>query len=514
MVRRGNRGQKVTLSARMVMGRLLGLGVMMLALLAAIPAPGLAQDFSFATVRDQAQRLAAEPYRKPEAIAASPLKAMSYEQYMQVRFQPNNALWYGTGASFRAEFFPAGFIFDTPVSVFTVVNGRATPVMGSATMFDFSSADLPAGTVPLLAGFRLTYPLHGAKHDEVIAFLGASYFRPIARGQVYGASARGLAIDTGLPRPEEFPYFRSFWLPTPVDAGGEAVVWALLDTPAAAGAYAFTIRPGTRTVVEVSASLFMRHDVSLMGLAPLTSMYLMGKGGPRRDDFRPEVHDSDGLFLHTGAGERIWRPLTNPKTLSVSSFVDRDPRGFGLLQREREFSEYQDTNANYHMRPGLWVEPLDPWGEGEIRLLELPTDSEVHDNIAAFWAPRIPPKKGERLDLRYRLTALSADPLPETVGRVVATRTSALGGRPRQRLVVVEFAGGDLQSLANEQPVEAVVSTSSGKILRQRAERSPTGTWRLFTEIEPDGRKPVDLRAFLRLRGEALTETWSYLLRP
>lgn len=514
MLRCGNRESLVTLSSRMVKARLLGLGVALLGLLTAVPLTGNAQDFSFESVREQARVLAAEPYRKPETIAASPLKAMGYEQYMKVRFRTDKALWYGTDSFFRAEFFPAGFIFDTPVSVFTVVEGRATPVSGAAEMFDFTATELTAPPVPKLAGFRLTYPLHGAKRDEVIAFLGASYFRPIARGEVYGASARGLAIDTGLPRPEEFPYFRSFWLVAPAEGAHEALVWALLDTPAATGAYAFIIRPGARTVVEVSASLYMRHDVSLMGLAPLTSMYLMGKGGPRRDDFRPEVHDSDGLFLHTGAGERIWRPLNNPAALSVSSFVDRDPRGFGLLQRERDFNQYQDTSANYHARPGLWIEPLDPWGEGEIRLLELPTDSEVHDNIAAFWAPRTPPRKGERLDLRYRLTALSAEPLPDVMGRVVATRTSALGGRPRERLLVVEFAGGDLPSLAEEQPIEAVVSASSGKVIRQRAERTPSGTWRLVAEVEPDGRKPMDLRAFLRLRGEALTETWSYLLRP
>ncbi len=514
VVQRGNRESKATLLAAMIASRLLGLGVALLGLLAAAPAPGNAQDFSFASVREQARRLAAEPYRKPDPISSPALKAMSYDQYMQVRFRGEKALWHGTASPFRAELFPAGFIYEAPVSIFTVANGQATPVTATSDMFDFSTADLRGDIAPALAGFRLTYPLHGAKRDEIVAFLGASYFRPIARGQVYGASARGLSIDTGLPRPEEFPYFRSFWLLSPADDAREVVVWALLDTPAAAGAYAFTIRPGTRTTVEISASLFMRHDVSLMGLAPLTSMFLMGKGGPRRDDFRPEVHDSDGLLLHTGAGERIWRPLVNPTALSVSSFVDRDPRGFGLLQRERAFGQYQDTSANYHARPGFWVEPLEPWGEGEVRLLELPTDSEIHDNIAAFWAPRTPPRKGERLDLRYRLTALSGEPFPDTTGRVVATRSSALVGRPRQRLVVVEFAGGDLDSLAAEQAVEPVVSTSSGKVLQQRSERTPSGTWRLLAEVEPDGRTPMDLRAFLRLRGEALTETWSYLLRP
>ena len=477
--------------------------------------PAVAQDFSFASVQDAARRLAAEPYRKPSPVASAKLRELNYDQYRQVRFRSDGALWNGTAGLFRAEFFPAGFIYQVPVSVFVVTSGKASPVSASPEMFDFSSSDFRPDTDSLaLAGVRLTYPLHGPKRDEVIAFLGASYFRPIGREQVYGASARGLAIDTGLPRPEEFPHFRSFWLVTPADGAREAVVWALLDTPAATGAYAFTIRPGTRTAVEVSATLFMRHDVSLMGLAPLTSMYLNGKNGPRRDDYRTEVHDSDGLYMVTGTGERIWRPLINPTTLSISSFQDRDPRGFGLLQRERSFGQYQDNYASYHARPGLWVEPLGPWGEGEVRLLEIPTDAEMHDNIAAFWAPRSPPKRGETFELRYRLSALSNDPGSDALGRVVATRTGALIGRPRQRLLVVEFGGGDLDTIKGEQPVEAAVSVSTGKLVGQNVERLPNGAWRLFIEVEPEGKKPMDLRAFLRVRGEALTETWTYLLKP
>ena len=476
--------------------------------------PALAQDFSFASVLEEARRLAAETYRGPVPVASPAMRSLSYDQYKKVRFRSEKALWQGTPSLFRAEFFPAGFIYSAPVSVFVVTDGKAAPLVAAPDMFDFSNADIGDPGPLALAGFRLTYPLHGPKLDEVVAFLGASYFRPIGRDQAYGASARGLAIDTGLPHPEEFPYFRSFWLVTPAAGAREAVAWALLDTPAAAGAYAFTIRPGTRTVVEVSATLFMRHSVSLMGVAPLTSMYFTGKNTPRRDDHRPEVHDSDGLFMHSGSGERIWRPLVNPAALAVSSFVDRDPHGFGLLQRERAFAQYQDLGAAYHARPGLWVEPLDPWGEGEVRLLELPTDSEVHDNVAAFWAPRRPPQRGERMDLRYRLSALATEPLADTTGRVMATRTGALTGRPGQRLVIVEFSGGDLDSIKEEQPVEAVVSISTGKLVVQRAERLPGGTWRLTAEVEPAGRKPMEMRGFLRLRGEALTETWTYVLRP
>ncbi|CAN5251760.1 glucan biosynthesis protein D [soil metagenome] len=473
-----------------------------------------AQEVSLASVQEKARRLAAEPYRPPHPVASDTLKAINYDQYLRIRFRPEKALWHGSASVFRAEFFPAGFLFSTPVSVFVVREGKAVAING-ADLFDFSAAKVTPDTAEVpIAGVRLKYPLHGSKLDEVISFLGASYYRPLGRNQAYGASARGLAIDTGLPRPEEFPQFKTFWMVTPVDGAREATIWALLDTPAAAGAFSFTVRPGARTVTEVSATLYMRHDVSLMGLAPLTSMYLMGKSGPRRDDFRPEVHDSDGLLMLTGGGERIWRPLTNPKTLSVSSFTDRDPRGFGLMQRERAFAQYLDIQANYHLRPGLWVEPVGNWGEGEVRLLELPTSSEVHDNITAFWAPRTPPRKGERLDTRYRLSARADEPVGGPEARVVATRTSALADRPRHRLIVVEFAGGDLDSMAAELPVEAVVSTTTGKVGATRVERPTAGNWRMVIELEPDGGKPMDLRGFLRLNGEALTETWTYLMRP
>ena len=276
--------------------------------------------------------------------------------------------------------------------------------------FDFSSAKVtPPAEVPV-AGFKLIYPLNGPKLDEIVSFLGASYFRPIGREQTYGASARGLAIDTATGRQEEFPAFRSFWLVKPEPDAHEFTVWALLDSPGASGAFSFRIRPGARTIVDATAILFMRHDLTLMGVAPLTSMFFTGKTNPARNDFRPEVHDSDGLFIVSGIGERIWRPLSNPSALAVSSFLATNPRGFGLLQRERTFAQYQDTTANYHARPSLFVEPDGDWGDGEVRLVEIPTNSEYHDNVVAFWVPREPARRGQRLEYRYRTSALIDEP--------------------------------------------------------------------------------------------------------
>ena len=402
---------------------------------------------------------------------------------------------------------------DGEAQPFEVVSRWRKGRQAAAEMFDFGRAGPPK--VLALAGFRVTYPLHGEKFDEIISFLGASYFRPLGRGQVYGASARGLAVDTAQARAEEFPEFREFWLVEPTQADRALTLFALLDSPSATGAYRFIVRPGTRTVVETEARLFPRHAVSLLGLAPLTSMFLSGKAGPARDDFRPEVHDSDGLAMVTGQGEHIWRPLANPGALAVSAYSDNNPRAFGLLQRERRFDRYQDAQAGYHARPSLWVEPDGDWGEGEIRLVEIPTPTEYHDNIVAFWVPKWPAVRNKPLHWRYRLSARTDEgALSGSAARVVATRQGPLEVAKGRR-IVVEFEGGDLASLGTEQVVESNVTVTGGKVRRTFVERVPGSTnRRLFIDIEPEPRRPVDIRASLTLHGIVITETLSHVLRP
>lgn len=472
--------------------------------------------FDFAAVEAQARKLAGEPYRELPSVEGD-MRKLGYDQYRALRSKPDTALWHDGKGLFRIEFFPAGFIYEKPVSIGIVDNGNVTPVLIGSGQFDWSDTGLKDPPHDLaLAGFKLTHPLNRPdKFDEVIAFLGASYFRLIGRGQGYGSSARGLAVDTGTGKPEEFPTFRSFWLVKPADDATELTVWALLDSPAAAGAFSFVIRPGARTTVDAKAVLFMRHDVTLLGIAPLTSMFFAGKASPPRDDYRPEIHDADGLFMLTGKDERIWRPLANPSTLGISSFLDTNPRGFGLLQRERAFVQYQDTGAHLEARPSLWIEPKGDWGDGEVRLIEIPTQSETNDNIVAFWVPRWPAKQGMRLEYDYRLSALADEAALAPLARVVATRTAAVPYNAKARRVVVEFAGGDLASLQPEQPVQAHVSLSSGKLLRSYVEALPSEkSWRLFIDFEPEGKKPVDMRATLSLRGVPLTETFSDVHRP
>jgi len=481
-----------------------------------------AQDsaVSFATVEEMAAKLAAAPYREPGSIGGD-MKKLNYDQYRAIRTRKDAALWRESKSLFQVEFFPSGFIYDKPVAISIVDNGQATPAAIKPEQFDFSDSGLKEPPRELaLAGFKVTFPINRpGKFDEVVAFLGASYFRAIGRAQVYGASARGLAIDTATERPEEFPIFRAFWLVKPADDAQEMTVWALLDSPGAAGAFAFIIRPGPRTVVETTAVVFARHDLSVPGFAPLTSMHFAGKASPARDDYRPEIHDSDGLYIVTGHGERIWRPLGNPTALAISTFSDNSPKGFGLLQRERAFEQYQDTAANLQARPSLWIEPIGDWGDGEVRLVEIPSKSETNDNVVAFWKPRWPIKQGNRFECRYRLSALTDEDGMLPLGRVVATRTGSVPYAPKQRRFVVEFAGGELPTLAGEQPVSANVALTSGKLVRTYVEPLPMqekskGAWRMFIDFEPDTAKPADLRAALQLRGVTLTETFVTTIRP
>ena len=471
--------------------------------------------FDFAAVEAEAKKVASQPFRDVEPVGGE-MKKLGYDAYRALRPKPDTALWHENGL-FRVEFFPAGFIYDLPVSIGIVDNDNVTPVLIGSGQFDFTDTGLKEPPKELAtAGFKITFPLNRPdKFDEVIAFLGASYFRPIGRGQTYGSSARGLAIDTASERPEEFPTFRSFWLVKPAPEATELTVWALLDSPAATGAFAFVIRPGERTVVTTKAVLFLRHDVSLLGIAPLTSMYFAGKTSAPRDDYRPEIHDADGLALLTSKGERIWRPLGNPGALAISSFVDTNPRGFGLMQRERAFAQYEDSGARLETRPSLWVEPQGDWGDGEVRLIEIPSQAETNDNIVAFWMSKWPAKQGARLEYSYKLSALTDDAALSPLGRVVSTRAAAVPGNNKARRLVVEFDGGELPSLRPEQPIEGRVALSSGKLLRSRVEALPwQKSWRLFIDFEPDGKKPAEVRANLALRGVVLTETFSIVHRP
>jgi len=482
-------------------------------------------DRLLARIAARAEALSQAPFLAPPPPRRPDLLALGYDQYRDFRPRPGTMLWDGTPAPFRVALFPVAASHRQPVAITLVDGDTETPLVARAADFTWPPGVDQGGGPIEIAGFRVHTPLNRPDvMDEVAVFLDASYFRLLGRGQIYGASARGLAIDTGLPRPEEFPAFRGFWLTQPVPEATSLTIHALLDSPGIAGAYRFVLRPGAGTTLDVEARLFPRHGIGLLGIAPLTSMFLSGEGsGPRAGDFRPEVHDSDGLLIET-ARERLWRPLVNPRAARLSASAADDLRGFGLLQRDRSFASYQDTEALYHRRPSLWVRSLAPFGPGAVHLLELPTDNEFHDNVAAFWSAGAPIRGGERIVLRYQVVALAGDPPGPDLARVVATRLASsrlpgAAGAVHARRVLVDFAGGALARRRTDDPIAAAAHAYYGRICETRVEPLPeaayeTPAWRLTIEVAAAGEQPVELRAALVAGDAALSETWTAALEP
>jgi len=502
---------------------------------------GEGKPFGYDALIEQARQLAAKPYSPPPAPPADILAKIDYDAHGKIHYKPENALFADGPGRYPVTFFHLGTYFRTPVRMHVVegnaANGKdvAREILYDEALFDMP-ADSPAHKLPRNSGFagfrfqesRLPDPkakeLLDWKKNDWVAFLGASYFRAIGELYQYGLSARGIAVDSAVGgQAEEFPAFTNFWFETPVAGKPDTVtVYALLDGPSVAGAYRFVMQRGKGVIMDVDCALFLRKDVSRLGLTPLTSMHWFSEAiKPTAIDWRPEVHDSDGLAMWTGAGEHIWRPLNNPPRTMASAFADDNPRGFGLLQRDRLFDHYQD-GVRYERRPSLWVEPRDQWGAGSVQLVELRTDDEIHDNIVAMWVPKEPAKAGGTYRLRYRLHWLADEPYPSPLARCVATRLGN-GGQPGQprpqgvRKFVVEFKGAPLEKLPFGVKPEAVLSASRGTFSYVFTEAVPNGVaghWRAQFDLTAPGTDPVDIRLFLRLDGKPLSETWLYQYHP
>ncbi|MDB5507672.1 MAG: opgD [Hyphomicrobiales bacterium] len=492
-----------------------------------LAAPGLAQQaspgptsrFGFEEVQRRARDLAGAPY-EPARPLPEALQKLEFDAWRDIRFRSDRAFLDGT--SYRLHTFHLGHLYRRPVTVNIIRDGIATPIPYSASLFDYGRTKFEK-PLPInlgFAGFRLHHPLNDPKiFDEVISFLGASYFRLLGRGQRYGISARGIAINSG-GQPEEFPHFHEFWIETPDQNSDRVSVYALLDGESLTGAYRFDLQPGLDSFVDVSVSLYPRRPIAKLGIAPLTSMFFVGENDRRvTGDYRPELHDSDGLLIHSGTGEWIWRPLRNPARPEISGFMDRDVRGFGLVQRDRNFEHYQDLDLNYEMRPSYWVEPRGGWGEGRVELVELPTTDESNDNVVASWVPNAPVEPGKPLTLEYRITSSLDLRRQSPNARVIntyQTEARALGSHepvtPGSRRFIVDFAGGELRYF-QPQPdmVELVPTVSNGRITRSFMVPNPqTGGFRAAIDIALEPGQSTDLRAFLKAGTRTLTETWTY----
>lgn len=486
--------------------------------------------FGLQDIVEKAHKLSLAPYEDPRAKFPEWLLEITYDQLRDIRFPPEKSHWRKENLPFELQFFHAGLYFDRTVTIHELTPRGPVPIRFSTDLFVYEKSAMELKKrVPKALGFA-GFRIHGninntpAYKDEVAVFLGASYFRAVAAGQVYGLSARGIAVDTAQPSGEEFPWFREFWIERPGPADQRVTVYALLDGPRVTGAYSFVITPGEATLMEVEATLFLRERVEKLGISPMTSMFFFGENTNLRpkDIFRPEIHDSDGLMIHMENGEWLWRPLSNPPAVWVNSFQADNPLGFGLIHRDQNFDHYQDLEARYELRPSLWCERRGNWGKGWVELVQLHTTDEIHDNIVAYWRPAETPP-GEPLSFAYALSWHFPDPLRPPAGRVVATRTERWK-KPGTRMFLVDFAGGELDKLGPGDAVEGDVSVGPGARLveRQVFKNVVTGGWRLVFRVKPETdpsqegeKKPVtrpvvEMRAFLKRAGTALTETWSY----
>jgi glucans biosynthesis protein len=495
------------------------------ALALALPAAaGAGEPFSFDRLAERARALAAAPYAPAPVRYAELLERIDYDAHWRIRFRPEATVMAG---SVPVQFFHLGALFRQPVAMHVVENGIARPVPYGRDLFEMP-ADSPARALPADAGFAGFRIMRPGLAPDWISFLGAAYFRADGPMAQYGLSARGLALGTGLPEPEEFPRFTGFWIePGPGGGAGEVIVHALMDSPTVAGAYRMDIRhtEGLGQMMEIEARLFFRAAPARLGIAPLTSMFWYSESNRfAATDWRPEVHDTDGLMLLTGAGEAIWRPLNNPPRVVTSSFADVNPRGFGLMKRDRRFENYQDDGVFYERRPSVWIEPLGDWGAGAVQLVEIPTDDEIFDNIVAFWNPAAVPGPGEALALRYRLHWTHDAPVePLPVARTVSTHIGH-GGRPGHRprpadtlKVVIDFAGGRIAAFGKGMGVEPVITAPPGVEIVNPYALPVRGTdrWRLVFDLRAaPGIETADLRAYLAADGVALTETWLGQIHP
>ena len=496
--------------------------------LLALASAHAALAFGFNDVAVRAKQLAAKPYQAPADTLPRELRELRYDQYREIRFKSDQAYWRKEKLPFELGFFHEGSYYDQPVKINEVSPAGVREIRFDPRLFDYGPVKLDPKQLRNLgfAGFRVHYPMNTPKYkDEVVVFLGASYFRGIGKGQVYGLSARGLAIDTALNSGEEFPRFTDFWIERPAAGAKELTIYALLNSRRATGAYRFVIKPGSDTVVDVKAQVYMRENVSKLAIAPLTSMFFFGENQPASAlDFRPEVHDSDGLSVQSGTGEWIWRPLANPPKLRSQRFADDGPRGFGLLQRDRNPDHYQDDGVFYEKRPSVWVEPTHDWGEGAVELVELSANDETFDNIVAFWRPAVAPQAGQELAFGYRLTWGAQPAAASPLARVVATRTGIGGivGQPRKYFswrFVVDFAGGELARLGHSTAgatVEPVIRASRGRveIASARPLASIDGVRAMFDVVPDASNAPIELQLTLQSGERLLSETWAYQWTP
>ncbi|MGA7328497.1 MAG: glucan biosynthesis protein [Rhodomicrobium sp.] len=475
------------------------------------------QPFSEDLLDTMARRRADQPYKAPDKRVDDTLATLAYDQYQRaIVYKEDQAIWHNDGGRFWLEpYHTAGTFYAYPVELFSVEAGEAIKIPYVATAFDFNppTKQPPTPAQSDFAGFKALAQIDRAGiFRDFLSLVGATNFRSIAAGQVFGVSARALAINTGQPGGEDFPLFRSFWIERPKPIDQSLVIHALLDSVSAVGRMKFTVTPGYETIFETEAVIYPRRRIAYAGIAPIASRFFFGPGvPPKRRDYRPRAHDSEALYILNGAGEQIWRPLLNPERLQFSVFLDKGPKGFGLIQKERSFASYQDTELQYEKRPTLWIEPLGDWGEGSIDLIELPAPEEINENIVCFWRPKdgLGPGIGHRF--RYRMHWCWNPPFENKKAAVLQTRVGE--AKSGDASFVVDFSNTDAcEGCAGAAPA-ANVTASAGEVHNVRLTAVPAegaGVQRVRFDYAPPSSDPVDLQIKLTVNGKPVSDTWIF----
>ena len=490
----------------------LGLGASVSAAGAASdPVPPAPMRFEAGDVLGRARELARKPFAAPSSELPAPFADLTYDQYVGIRQKPGSAIWADEKVGFALEPLHRGFIFSAPMRINLIENGQSHALGYEAARFDFGKLQVPANLPDVgFSGFRVLQFGPGGVLQDVAIFQGASFFRAIARGQNFGVTARALSLRTADPKGEEFPLLREVWIEKPSLANDALTIHALLDSESVTGAYRFTLRPGDVTIIDTECTLVSRTAIDALGLGTMAGMSLFGPLGRRPgDEVRAGVYEVGGLQVLNQNGEWLWRPAVNRDTLQLSSFVDPNPRGFGMLQRERRFPQFQDDDQHWELRPSLWIEPLGDWGEGSVVLVEIPSDAEINDNIICFWRPKAAMPANTEASYTYR-QSFCWTPLERPTGAICTATRDGRGPGTKSHRFLVEFTSDAFADAAGVADLHPMISASAGTISGIRTFHSAANrTFRVHFDMEA-GVPMTELRLVLERGGKPASETWLY----
>lgn len=480
------------------------------------PAPE-PQAFSFSNVLDLARTLSKRPFKLNTPDLPDAFNNLAYDAYVGIRARPDAMVWGRENIGFAIEPLHRGFIFSNPMQINFVDDGKVSRLVYESSKFEFGKITPPQNLPDIgFSGVRImTTPAGGGAPTEVAIFQGASFFRAAARGQTLGAMARGLAIRVADGKGEEFPQFRAIWIEKPTLAAGALVFYALLDSESLTGAYRFTLRPGDATIIDTECTLFARVAVDHLGIAPMAATSLLSSLDRRKsDDIRPTVAEVSGLQMWTGTGEWLWRPVANRESLQLSSFVDDKPKGFGFVMRNRDFEQYQDDVQHWEMRPSLWIAPIGEWGPGSVQLVEIPSESEVNDNIIAYWRPRDGLAAGSETMFAYR-QFWCWQPPDRPQGAFAVHSRSGRGSNGKRRRFIVQFSGDAFAEPQRLPDLKPALTVAPGAIVSMQSYLLPDRrAFRVAFEIEAGGENYSELRLVIEAAGKPISETWLYRWTP